>query len=52
MLITAERGSRLKLPMNTALWSKTMALVCRAARDSWDTSDQPGRKASVSGRSS
>ena len=28
VLITADRGPRLKLPMNTALRSKTMALVC------------------------
>src|SRR5207342_1088944 len=44
--------SRMKLPMNTALRSKTMALVCKAARDRPERSDQPGRKASVSGRSS
>src|SRR4029079_17975385 len=38
--------------MNTASPSNAMALACKAARDRPERSDQPGRKASVSGRSS
>jgi len=52
VLITAERESRLKLRTNTASLSKAMALVCKAAVDRLERSDQPDRKASVSGNGS